>query len=90
MYRSAGFASVELVDVTGAPRLYWAVNNRTWVPHFHPDKDEHVCSFFKSKETGVTTNTVFIELDGFGVPCEALTATGDDGYLIAFRCPPGD
>src|SRR6185312_11522943 len=87
MCRSAGFAQVELKDVTNnrasvvcrrhwpeppaapsatAPQLHAVINNRTYVSTFHPHKDEYLCCYFKSAERGLTTDRLFVEVDGYG------------------------
>ena len=109
MCRSAGFAQVELKDVTNqraavvcrrrwpqpdtniagpAPQLHSAVNNRTYVSVFHPSKDEYLCCYFKSTEENLTTDSVFIEVDGFGVHA-LVVAKNEGGYQANCLRPPG-
>jgi tRNA (mo5U34)-methyltransferase len=113
MCRSAGFAQVELKDVTNqraavvcrrrwpqpdpkvsgtAPQLHSAVNNRTYVSVFHPSKDEYLCCYFKSAERDLTTDSLFVEVDGFGTHALVVAANeaGDDnGYQANCLRPPG-
>ncbi len=109
MCRSAGFAQVELKDVTNqraavvcrrrwpqpdtnvaslAPQLHSAVNNRTYVSVFHPSKDEYLCCYFKSTEDNLTTDSVFIEVDGFGIHA-LVVAKSEGGYQANCLRPPG-
>ena len=114
MCRSAGFAQVELKDVTNqraavmcrrrwpqpeasatstAPQLHSAVNNRTYVSVFHPSKDEYLCCYFKSTDDNLTTDSVFIEVDGFGIHALVVAKNDGDahprGYQANCLRPPG-
>jgi tRNA (mo5U34)-methyltransferase len=110
MCRSAGFAQVELRNITNqrasavclrhwptpplhptapAPHLNSATNNRTYVAKFHPAKEEYLCCFFKSPEPDLTADSVFIEVDGFGVPGLAVSPNGPDAWQISALRPPG-
>ena len=110
MCRSAGFAQVEIRDITNqrasaicrrrwpeptgdpvslAPHLHSAVNNRTYVARFHPLKDEYLCCYFKSAETGLTPETVFVEVDGMGVPALIVAPNGTDAWQVNCLRPPG-
>jgi tRNA (mo5U34)-methyltransferase len=109
MCRSAGFAQVELKDVTNqraavvcrrrwphpdanasaaAPQLHAAVNNRTYVSVFHPAKDEYLCCYFKSAEQDLSTDSLFVEVDGFGTHA-LVVAKNDGGYQANCLRPPG-
>lgn len=109
MCRSAGFAQVELKDVShqrasvvckrrwpepaalpseNPPQLHAVVNNRTYVATFHPLKDEYLCCFFKSKEQGITADSVFVEVDGFGTHALVVSET-EGGYQANCLRPPG-
>jgi tRNA (mo5U34)-methyltransferase len=109
MCRSAGFAQVELKDVTNqraavvcrrrwpqpetsasgaAPQLHAAVNNRTYVSVFHPAKDEYLCCYFKSAERDLTTDSLFVEVDGLGTHA-LVVAKNEDGYQANCLRPPG-
>lgn len=109
MCRSAGFAQVELKDITnqrasvvcrrrwpepdamptaGAPQLHAVVNNRTYVARFHPLKDEYLCCYFKSLEKGLTADSVFVEVDGFGTHA-LVVAENEGGYQANCLRPPG-
>jgi tRNA (mo5U34)-methyltransferase len=109
MCRSAGFAQVELKDVTNqraavvcrrrwpepdknatgtAPQLHAAVNNRTYVSVFHPQKDEYLCCYFKTAERDLTTDSLFVEVDGFGTHT-LVVAENEGGYQANCLRPPG-
>ncbi|MES1261568.1 MAG: DUF1698 domain-containing protein [Acidobacteriota bacterium] len=107
--RSAGFAQVELKDLTSqrasvicrrhwpepdaspspAPHLHSATNNRTYTARFHPHKEEYICCFFKSAEPALTADTVWIEVDGYGVPGLAVSPNGPDAWQVSCLRPPG-
>jgi tRNA (mo5U34)-methyltransferase len=110
MCRSAGFAQVELKDITNqrasvvcrrrwpgpdpvpastAPQLHAVINNRTYVSAFHPLKDEYLCCYFKSEERGLTTDSIFVEVDGFGTHALVLAESAGDGYQANCLRPPG-
>jgi hypothetical protein len=110
MCRSAGFAQVELKDITNqrasvvckrhwpepdpipaaaAPQLHAVINNRTYVSTFHPLKDEYLCCYFKSEERGLTTDSLFVEVDGFGTHALIIASSGGDGYQANCLRPPG-
>jgi tRNA (mo5U34)-methyltransferase len=109
MCRSAGFAQVELKDVTNqraavvcrrrwpspdvnssgaAPQLHSAVNNRTYVSVFHPAKDEYLCCYFKSADSDLTIDSLFVEVDGFGTHA-LVVAKNEGGYQANCLRPPG-
>ena len=108
MCRSAGFATVQLMDVTNqrasvvcrrrwpaaspttpAPHLNAVVNNRTQIARFHPLKDEYLCCYFKSAETGLTADTLFVEVDGLGTGALVVTANGAGAWQADCLRPPG-
>jgi hypothetical protein len=115
MCRSAGFAQVELLDVTNqrasvvckrhwpepdlhpkspAPQLHAVINNRTYVSTFHPNKDEYLCCYFKSEEAGLTVDSLFVEVDGFGTHALIVAENGKadsvtTGYQANCLRPPG-
>jgi tRNA (mo5U34)-methyltransferase len=110
MCRSAGFAQVELLDITNqrasaickrhwpepdevpaapAPQLHAVINNRTYVSTFHPLKDEYICCYFKWEERGLTADSLFIEVDGFGTHALILAENGPGGYQANCLRPPG-
>jgi tRNA (mo5U34)-methyltransferase len=110
MCRSAGFAQVELKDITNqrasvvckrhwpepdpvpataAPQLHAVINNRTYVSAFHPLKDEYLCCYFKSAERGLTADSLFVEVDGFGTHALIIAESGGDGYQANCLRPPG-
>ena len=77
-----------------APHLNSVANNRTHVALFHPDKEEYLCCYFKSPEVGLGVDSVFVEVDGFGVPALVVAATGatpntGNGYQVNCLRPPG-
>ncbi len=72
-----------------APHLNSVANNRTHVALFHPDKEEYLCCYFKSAETDLTVDSVFVEVDGYGVPALVVASTGPGGYQVNCLRPPG-
>ena len=77
---------------TGAgppPHLNAVVNNRTQSARFHPLKDEYLCCYFKSQETGITPDTLFVEVDGFGTQTLVVTASGPGAWQADCIRPPG-
>jgi tRNA (mo5U34)-methyltransferase len=72
-----------------APHLNAAVNNRTQIARFHPLKDEYLCCYFKSAETGITADNVFVEVDGFGIAALVVTANGAEAWQADCLRPPG-
>ena len=72
-----------------APHLNSVANNRTHVAMFHPDKEEYLCCYFKSAEFGLAVDSVFVEVDGFGVPALVVAATEGNGYQVNCLRPPG-
>jgi tRNA (mo5U34)-methyltransferase len=110
MCRSAGFAEVELKDITNqrasvvckrhwpepdpipstaAPQLHAVINNRTYVSAFHPLKDEYLCCYFKSEESGLAPDSLFVEVDGLGTHALVVAAEGATGYQANCLRPPG-
>jgi hypothetical protein len=59
------------------------------VARFHPLKDEYLCCYFKSPETGLTPENVFVEVDGFGVPALIVAPNGPDAWQVNCLRPPG-
>jgi tRNA (mo5U34)-methyltransferase len=109
MCRSAGFAQVELLDITNqrasilckrrwpepdaqpkapAAKLHAAVSNRTFEPRFHPRKDEYLCCYFKSSEQDLSSDSLFVEVDGFGTQALLVVAQDGDGYQANCLRPP--
>ena len=109
MCRSAGFAQVQLNDITNQrasvtcrrrwpepdahpeaspPQLHAAINNRTYIAEFHPLKDEYLCCYFKSDERGLSIDSLFVEVDGFGTHA-LVVAENDGGYQANCLRPPG-
>ncbi|HVY91695.1 MAG TPA: DUF1698 domain-containing protein [Bryobacteraceae bacterium] len=72
-----------------APHLNAAVNNRTQIASFHPLKDEYVCCYFQSPETGLTADDLFVEVDGFGTQTLIVAANGPGAWQANCLRPPG-
>jgi tRNA (mo5U34)-methyltransferase len=72
-----------------APHLNAVVNNRTQIARFHPLKDEYLCCYFKSSETGLTADSLFVEVDGFGTGTLVVTANGAEAWQADCLRPPG-
>lgn len=72
-----------------APHLSAAVNNRTQMARFHPLKDEYLCCYFKSPESGLTADTLFVEVDGYGTQTLVVTASGPGAWQADCNRPPG-
>jgi tRNA (mo5U34)-methyltransferase len=77
------------IHATAAPELRSAVNNRSWEPKFHPHKDEYLCCFFRSSESQITPDTLFVEVDGFGTQTLAAAPDGSGGWQANCLRPPG-
>ena len=71
-----------------APWIHAAINNRTGDVYFHPGKDEYVCLYFQSPESGLTLGKVRAEVDGCGVPALGVADLGRNGWQVNFRFPP--
>ena len=71
------------------PHLHSATNNRNYTSRFHPAKEEYLCCYFKSADPGLTIDSVFIELDGYGVPALTVTKSGPEAYQANCIRPPG-
>jgi len=74
---------------SAAPHLHSAINNRTWQARFHPHKDEYICCYFKSDAADLSPENVFIEVDGYGVPCLTVAPNGPGAYQANCLRPPG-
>lgn len=72
-----------------APQLHAVINNRTYRSTFHPHKDEYLSCYFKSIEQELTADSLFIEVDGFGVHTLVLAAGEGQGYQANCLRPPG-
>ena len=72
-----------------APHLSAAVNNRTQTAQFHPLKDEYLCCYFRSPETGLTPDEISVEVDGFGTHALTVTASGEGAWQADCIRPPG-
>jgi tRNA (mo5U34)-methyltransferase len=71
------------------PHLNGVVNNRTQIARFHPMKDEYLCCYFRSSETGLTPGALFVDVDGFGTATLAVTASGPGAWQADCIRPPG-
>ncbi|HKD07569.1 MAG TPA: DUF1698 domain-containing protein [Bryobacteraceae bacterium] len=71
------------------PYLNSATNHRDYTAWFHPAKEEYVCCYFKSAETGLDADSVFIEVDGYGVPALSVTSQGTGAWQANCLRPPG-
>jgi tRNA (mo5U34)-methyltransferase len=76
-------------DGSAAAHLVSAVSNRSWSARFHPAKEEYICCYFKSDRTELAIEDVAIEVDGYGVPCLAVTANGPGAWQANCLRPPG-
>jgi len=72
-----------------APHLNAVVNNRTQMARFHPLKDEYLCCYFKSAETDLTADNLFVEVDGFGTQALVVTASAAGAWQADCNRPPG-
>jgi hypothetical protein len=72
-----------------APHLNAVVNNRTQVARFHPLKDEYLCCYFKSDETSLSADNIFVEVDGFGTGVIVVTASSPGAFQADCLRPPG-
>ncbi|MDE3196222.1 MAG: DUF1698 domain-containing protein [Acidobacteriota bacterium] len=72
-----------------APHLHSATNNRNYTARFHPAKEEYVCCYFQSPETALTVDSVFIEIDGYGVPALTVVESVPGAYQANCIRPPG-
>lgn len=79
----------ETVSNGTAPHLHSASNNRNYTARFHPAKEEYLCCYFKSAEPALSIDSIFIELDGYGVPALTVTQSGPDAYQANCIRPPG-
>jgi len=79
----------QAVGTGTAPHLNAVVNNRTQIARLHPLKDEYLCCYFKSSETDVAANALFVEVDGFGTQTLVLTASGPGAWQADCIRPPG-
>ena len=71
------------------PHLHSAANNRTYVAYFHPQKEEYICCYFKFSGPAPSVDSVFIEVDGYGVPALAVSPNGPDAWQVSCLRPPG-
>jgi tRNA (mo5U34)-methyltransferase len=78
-------------DEPGSPPVWLssAVNNRTNDIYFHPGKDEYLCIYFRTPETGLTPDRMRIEVDGYGVNALTVVNSREDEWQVNSRLPPG-
>jgi len=69
--------------------LYSAVNNRTNDVYFHAGKDEYLCIYFRSDESGLTGERIRIEVDGYGVNALTVHDLDKGDWQANSRLPPG-
>ncbi len=74
---------------TSPPYLNSAINHRDFTAQFHPAKEEYVCCYFKSAESALDPDSVFVEVDGYGVPTIAVTSQGPGAWQANCLRPPG-
>jgi tRNA (mo5U34)-methyltransferase len=77
------------IPTAPVPQLHAVINNRTYISAFHPLKDEYLCCYFKSEERGLTADSLFVEVDGYGTHALIVAETGVDGYQANCLRPPG-
>ncbi len=71
-----------------APHLHAVINNRTYIATFHPLKDEYLCCYFKTAEKGLTVDSLFVEVDGYGAHA-LVVSENEGGYQANCLRPPG-
>jgi tRNA (mo5U34)-methyltransferase len=71
-----------------APHLNAVVNNRTQIARFHPLKDEYLCCYFKSPETNLKADQLFVDVDGFGTQTLVVTSKGPNAWQADCMRPP--
>jgi len=76
-------------NTSSPPYLNSATNHRDFTAQFHPAKEEYVCCYFKSTETALEPDSVFIEVDGYGVPTLAVTSQAPGAWQANCLRPPG-
>ena len=70
------------------PHLNAVVNNRTQIARFHPLKDEYLCCYFKSAESDLTADSLYVEVDGYGTQTLVVTANGEGAWQADCLRPP--
>jgi tRNA (mo5U34)-methyltransferase len=75
--------------IATAPHLNAVVNNRTQIARFHPLKDEYLCCYFRSPQTNITGDRLFVEVDGFGTQALIVTGSGSGAWQADCIRPPG-
>jgi len=78
----------DLTPSAPVPYLGSVINNRTSLPVFHPLKDEYMCLYFDSDEPGLNVDSLFVEVDGYGMQTLVLTRN-ETGYQANCLRPPG-
>jgi tRNA (mo5U34)-methyltransferase len=72
-----------------SPQMRAAVNNRSYEARFHPLKDEYLLCFFNSSEENLTPDSVFVEVNGYGIQTLVVAADGSGGWQANCLRPPG-
>ncbi len=72
-----------------APKLLGAVNPDTYGINFSSAKDEYVTCHFSAPGVELSRETVFPEVDGYGVRPLFVGDLEDAGSLVQFKLPPG-
>lgn len=72
-----------------APELRSAVHANNYGINATARRDDHLSAFFKSAESGLTPDSVFPEVGGFGSKPLTVTQTGEQGWQANFKLPPG-
>lgn len=78
----------DAAPMVSAPHLHAVSNNRNYVATFHPLKDEYLCCYFKSAEKGLTADSLFVEVDGYGTHA-LVVSENEGGYQANCLRPPG-
>jgi tRNA (mo5U34)-methyltransferase len=78
----------DAAPAVSVPHLHAVINNRNYVATFHPLKDEYLCCYFKSAEKGLTADSLFVEVDGYGTHA-LVVSENEGGYQANCLRPPG-
>ncbi len=71
------------------PDLRAAVHATNYGINASARSDDYLSAFFKSEEQGLTPDTVFPEVAGYGSRPLTVTSTGEHGWQANFKLPPG-
>lgn len=72
-----------------APAVYEVQNGMTGSEIFYGDRNEYICCRFQSAETGLTRESVILEIAGTEAPVAFLTDLGDGRWQANSRLPAG-